>query len=478
MNTKLPISQHPDNPHYFLFRGQPTILITSAEHYGAVINMDFDYIPYLDALHAKDLNYTRIYTGAYLEKDGDYMPNNTLGPRSGRQIVPWARSSVPGYALGGNKYDLDQWDPAYFARLRDFIFQAGMRDIIVEICLFNGQYIERWPYSPLYHLNNIQGVGTCDYKQVQSLVDQALVARQDDYIRKIIQEVNDFDNVILEVVDEPSVRDTPPADYRPWVEHLLDVISSTESNLPNKHLIAQMQESKKDSLGDFADHPQVTLVVAQYVYISYSQGAMQALDYEYEHNKPIEYNETAYYPIWYKGDKIASSRVEGWEFIVGGGAGFNHLNGLFTILDPAGKTSENEKILTGLQNLKNFMYSFEFVRMHQDVNFIKGGMPAGAYARGSSEPGKQYAFYIHHSDGGEKSTNPEDSTKYIVKPGTCQENLQLDIAAGSYQAEWIDPASGKMVHTEQFTHNGGIRSFTTPVYSIDIALRIESKAKI
>jgi hypothetical protein len=124
------------------------------------------------------------------------------------------------------------------------------------------------------------------------------------------------------------------------------------------------------------------------------------------------------------------------------------------------------------------MYSFEFVRMHQDVNFIKDGMPAGAYARGSSEPGKQYAFYIHHSDGGEKSTNPEDSTKYIVKPGTYQENLQLDIAAGSYQAEWIDPASGKMVHTEQFTHNGGIRSFTTPVYSIDIALRIESKAKI
>jgi|GEM_PF-2540475 len=29
-----PISLHPDNPHYFLFQGKPTVLITSAEHYG------------------------------------------------------------------------------------------------------------------------------------------------------------------------------------------------------------------------------------------------------------------------------------------------------------------------------------------------------------------------------------------------------------------------------------------------------------
>src|SRR5262245_51857411 len=33
-----PLALHPDNPHYFLFRGKPTILVTSAEHYGAVLN--------------------------------------------------------------------------------------------------------------------------------------------------------------------------------------------------------------------------------------------------------------------------------------------------------------------------------------------------------------------------------------------------------------------------------------------------------
>src|SRR5437588_301642 len=35
-----PIKLHPDNPHYFLFRGKPAILIGSTEHYGAVLNLD------------------------------------------------------------------------------------------------------------------------------------------------------------------------------------------------------------------------------------------------------------------------------------------------------------------------------------------------------------------------------------------------------------------------------------------------------
>src|SRR5262245_40429924 len=45
-----PLKLHPANPHYFLFRGKPTVLITSGEHYGAVLNSDFDYKVYLDTL--------------------------------------------------------------------------------------------------------------------------------------------------------------------------------------------------------------------------------------------------------------------------------------------------------------------------------------------------------------------------------------------------------------------------------------------
>ena len=109
-----PIKVDPVNPHYFVFNGQPTILITSAEHYGAMINLDFDYVAYLNALKANGMNYTREWPGAVLEMVGEFCPDNTMGPRPDRTIVPWARSSVPGYVYGGNKFDLDKWNPQFF----------------------------------------------------------------------------------------------------------------------------------------------------------------------------------------------------------------------------------------------------------------------------------------------------------------------------------------------------------------------------
>ena len=54
---------HPDNPHYFAWRGRPEVLLTSAEHYGAVLNLDFDYAKYLETLRRDGCNLTRTFTG-------------------------------------------------------------------------------------------------------------------------------------------------------------------------------------------------------------------------------------------------------------------------------------------------------------------------------------------------------------------------------------------------------------------------------
>ncbi len=161
-------------------------------------------------------------------------PGNTLGVKPAKLILPWARSNQPGYLLSGNKFDLDQWNPAYFERLKDFITQAAKRGIVVEVCLFNSQYGDTWPLSPLYYENNIQGVGHEGYKDAQTLKDPVLVERQAAYVRKIVQEVNGFDNVILEVCDEPSLF-TPVEEAGPWVAHMLEVTHDAEENLPKKH---------------------------------------------------------------------------------------------------------------------------------------------------------------------------------------------------------------------------------------------------
>jgi len=38
-----PLRLDPGNQHYFSFRRHPTVLVTSGEHYGAVLNLDFNY---------------------------------------------------------------------------------------------------------------------------------------------------------------------------------------------------------------------------------------------------------------------------------------------------------------------------------------------------------------------------------------------------------------------------------------------------
>src|ERR1035437_1757690 len=76
-----PISICHDNPHYYYYKNKPIVLITSAEHYGGVINKDFDYIPYFDMLKSYQLNYTRIYPGYLIEQPGMYMKGNTLAPK-------------------------------------------------------------------------------------------------------------------------------------------------------------------------------------------------------------------------------------------------------------------------------------------------------------------------------------------------------------------------------------------------------------
>jgi len=462
-----PIRVHPDNPHYYLFNGKPTILITSAEHYGGVVNKDFDYVTYFDALKSYGLNYTRIYPGALFEPMGKFVKGNTLGPKPASLIVPWARSDVPGYLVCGNKFDLDKWDPEYFNRLKDFIMRAGERGIVVEICFFNSQYSDTWPISPLYYENNVQGVGKGDYLVAQTMKDPELVARMDDYVAKITQEVNEFDNVILEICDEPSLF-TPHAEAGPWVAHFVPVIKKAESHLPKKHLLAQQVEGPVEGPIDLSGHPDVSIIVTQYLYEAGGEqmGGLKALDLKYGHNKPIEENETDYFPIWYEGDKVADSRVEAWELIVGGGSSFNHLNGLYTVENPAGKTPENERILLALTSLKDFMYSFDFIKMSPDKSSIVSKVPSGQHLRCISQTGQQYALYLHHGQGGTKGA-------YKVVPGSFVEKIALKLPPGTYKSDWVDPASGRNIESEKFEHAGGNRTFTTPRHSVDVALRIK-----
>ena len=76
-----PIKLHPQNERYFMYQGSPKILVTSGEIYGSVLNLDFDYITYLDELQSKGLNLTRTFT-FFRVPHGWWVPNGPLDPLS------------------------------------------------------------------------------------------------------------------------------------------------------------------------------------------------------------------------------------------------------------------------------------------------------------------------------------------------------------------------------------------------------------
>ena len=204
--TAQPISLHPKNPHYFLFRGKAVALVTSGEHYGAVLNADFDYRRYLATLQADHLNYTRLFGGSYVEVPSQSFGilRNDLAPAPERYVAPWARSSSPGYAGGGNKFDLERWNAQYFERLHEFLSQAAQRGIVVELTLFSSHYDEKqWKMSVFYPANNVNGTSEIDWKKLQTLENGNILHYQEQYTRKLVREVNSFDNVILEIQNEP-----------------------------------------------------------------------------------------------------------------------------------------------------------------------------------------------------------------------------------------------------------------------------------
>lgn len=383
------LSLHPANPHYFLWRGKPTILIGSGEHYGAVLNRPFDYGRYLDTLNRCGLNQTRLFTGLYVEANGRVpdgpQAGNTLDPAAGGLLCPFARSDTPGYPEGGNKFDLKRWDEAFFTRLRDFVAKASGRGVVVEVCLFCPYYDDRfdqWKLSPLNAANNVNGLGRCKSSEVFTLDrSDGLLAVQEAMVRRIVEVLCDSDNVYYEVCNEPY--GTVPLD---WQRHIVDVIVAAEKEFPHKHLVSQNVDGNK------VENPHPAVSIFNFHYATPDVAARN-----YGLNKPLGDDETGF-----KGTTDAPYRREAWEFVLAGGALFSHLDYSFTVghedgsfVVPAGQWGGGSPALRRqFRCLKDFMHGFDFVRMAPDNTLVKGGVPEGMRASGLVEPGKAYAVYL------------------------------------------------------------------------------------
>ena len=466
-----PISVCPSNPHYFQYKGKPVLLITSDHHYGAIIDKDFDFAKFLNYMGDNGMNLTRIYPGGYFETPDEFIKGNPLGPRPGRQILPWAKSTQtgahPDLAEPGQpsyKFDLDQWNPEYFARLKAFVELARQKDIIVEVAFFNQMYEVSWPMMPLFHRNNVNNVGRYEGKDfwLFSTADARnadVMERQKAYIAKITTELNGYDNVIFDICDEPELWQPAGTQVVPWIVAMKDAFLGAESKLPKKHLLGQtVRGGQSPTLSSESWNEWLPTE-----YITYAE---EALAGDYVWNKPIVVVETAWYGAVDLGNgykDVNDVRLETWEFMVGGGAGHINLNGEYYRGQEDGGADTHTGIVPQKKVLRDFLNSFDFVRMSRLTDFTA---PSGTIASAMGENGKQYALYIFHG----KLTN---GCFWVGTPGNYQDQIALNtVPAGTYRLEWIDPATGAVKHTETRTHVGAKFVLKTPAYSMDLALRL------
>lgn len=450
------ISLHPENSNYFLYKGKPTILVTSAEHYGAVMNAAFDYEKYLATLKATGFNYTRIFIGPYSEMGDNFfsISNNTMNPEPKNWLVPWIKDTI------SQKYDLTKWNDAFFKRLKAFVSAASEHGIVVEVTLFTSYYSDRqWSTSPFNPKNNIQEFDSISFKQVNTINNGQLMDIQEKYVREVVRELNPYGNIFFEIQNEPwsdnpqlveTIAETDtlthPDDWQrlvviantsslEWQKKIASIITDEEKQLSNKHLIAQNISNFRNKI----ENPDPNISIFNFHY-AYPTAASQNLDLK----KAIGLDETGFMPqIDYH------YRSQAWKFMLAGGALYNNLDYSFTVgsedgthaIDAGTPGYGGTEYRRHLKIMKDFIESFDFIRMKPDNSILQVTKGEVAEFQVLAEPGRQYAIYFDKPIGA---------------------TIQLKVPDGEYRTEWINPDSGIMESGTKMTATGGMLEINCP----------------
>ena len=466
-----PVRVHPENPRYFLWNGKAVALVTSAEHYGAVLNPDFDFVKYLDTLKADGMPYTRVFTGSYVEPVGAFgIERNTLAPAAGRFLAPWARSDTPGYAGGGNKFDLDRWDPAYLERFRKFLSAAADRGIVVEVTLFCSTYGDKqWTLSPFNPANTVTRLTGGDWKKLNTADTGDALGHQLRLARHLARELNGFDNLVWEVQNEPwadhhtlgetinpflldkttfpnRVEITKPESVA-WQAKVVAALRDEEKARPKKHLVFQNVANFR-----LAVRPDLDLAPG-----------VDAVHFHYAHPEAAAWNGGLRMPVCCDETGFAGAagdeyRRQAWAFLLAGGGLWNHLDYSFAVgredgtdVQPKSPGAGGPELRKQLRVLGEFVNGFDLSRLAPDRTSVADS--PGAAAACLSVPGEQYAVYLR---------------------GRGPTAVTLRLPPGRYSSEWVDVRTGAVVRAADFAAAAPAAVLGSPAFADEIALRVKA----
>jgi Cellulase (glycosyl hydrolase family 5) len=493
-----PIRIHPQNSKIFEFRGQPLVLLTATEHYGAVINRPFDIKRYLADAADKKITLTRLFM-LFRELQTTINPYSTCKPETQDFVAPFVRTG-PGRARDMElKYDLDQPNPEFFERLHQFLSIASDYGVIVEVVLLSNAYAEHvWELNPLHPANNINSLPQIPWYDTMSRRHAALFERQAAHVRRIVTETNKYDNIIYEICNEPggnfNAESPSCAEVDKWLEALIGVVCDAEKNLPNKHLIAgqqafayipweqHMQKTFQDMPYDIVNvHPLPNTTYggksfALGQFMSKQLGLRALRDFglaTYAEPKPMNQDEDNIASQYKDYDGWTIHRKRAWVTLLTGG----HYDYIDFSIHPhleTGTPASQAHIRSWMKVLSQFVHSFDLVNARPLPGFV-AQYPEFTPPIAFGVAGSDYAIYLPDERELTAARDLEDTT--LVSPdagSTISGIIVVNLPPGDYQVACYDPQTG--VYSPSIPLAGGPNATVhLPEFRHDIAVRIRRR---
>jgi hypothetical protein len=252
-----PLRVPKENPRYFADSAGNIVYLTGAHTWPNLRDMGhtdppkpFDWPGYLDFLAERHHNFIRLWAWDL------YRHVDESGETIYASPFPWPRAGAKKALDGKPRFDLGRFEQSYFDRLRDRVESARRRGIYVSIMLFEGwgaQFAgEAWAGHPLNPANNTSGIdadpeATGKGLAASTLQVPAVTRLQEAYVRKVIDTVNDLDNVLYEISNEAGPYSTD------WQYHMIRFIKQYQAAKPKQHPVGmtfQYQGGSNQALFD------------------------------------------------------------------------------------------------------------------------------------------------------------------------------------------------------------------------------------
>jgi len=436
-----PLRPLPANPRYFTDDSGRAILLTGSHTWNNLVDMApegsemaFDYDAYLDWMAAYPHNFMRLWTW-------ELLTWNTSGNREKQARLhrvwpqPWQRTG-PGETLDGKpKFDLTKFNDEYFTRLRDRVRAAQEHGIYTAVMLFEGWGLQfspdAWKNHPMHPENNVNGIdGDLDGDgkgiEVHSGRNERITELQRAYVRKVVDTVNQFDNVLYEISNENH----PPSTE--WQYAIIRFVKDCERTEPKQHPVGMTFQYKGGSNETLMNSP------ADWISPNPEGG--------YRDNPPAG-----------DGTKVIVTDTD-------------HLWGI-----GGNSTWVWKSFLRGLNPIFMDPYDGSVLSKGFDKAAAESIRKSMGYALSWSRRVDLAAMTPQSELASSKYCLANPGAEYLVLVLKGDKKVAVNLPAGQFTPVWFDPDSGAELQREPVAHKGKERSFESP-FSGDSLLYLRGRS--